>query len=53
MDDFLFKVTNGEVEIISSPFQATSSKHFEKGMENVFDIALKLPTKNETVSHKV
>jgi hypothetical protein len=43
MDAYLFKVTNGEVEIVKSPFQAMPTDQLEAKIRQIYDEAVLVP----------
>ncbi len=43
MDAYLFKVIDGEVEIVKSPFQATDNDQLEAKIKQIYDKAVLLP----------
>jgi len=44
MDDFLFKVVNGAVEIVKSPFQVLPSEKVADKLKQIFDEAVRVPS---------
>ncbi len=50
MDDFLFKVVEGEVEIVHPPFQKEITESLGKNILKIQDEVLRVPTQGKNTS---